>query len=431
MATSVMRFRDGWSTEILVVGGGPTGAIAALAAAELGVTVTLVERYGFLGGASTQVLDTFYGFYTPGKAPRKVVGGIPDRVLAELQQRDAMILRTSSYGAGIGVAYDSETLKSVWDDLIVGAGIKVLLHALSLDARLDGERVMGVVVATKAGLMPLGAAVTVDATGDADVAWAAGVPCDIPLPNESLQSLTTTFRLLNVDTERAAQITPAELHELMRTADQSGDYRLPRLDGSLRPTPLPGVVATNLTRVANVDPTEPLEVTHAEMEGRRQSMEYIRFLRDKVPGFETARLANLGVQIGIRESRRIRGEYRLTREDVLGGRKFDDGIACCGAPIEEHHAGNITRWAFLPEGETYDIPWRCLVPQRVQNLIVAGRCLSADHDAHASARSMAPCMAMGQAAGVAAALAVKGGGSLPAVSARDIQAALRSLGALL
>ncbi|HET7378085.1 MAG TPA: FAD-dependent oxidoreductase, partial [Anaerolineae bacterium] len=244
-----------------------------------------------------------------------------------------------------------------------------------------------------------------------------------------VQSATTTFRVINVDIDRARQVKKDQLHQLMQAAIDSGDYQLPRREGSVHITPLAGVMATNMTRVANVDGTDPVQLTHAEIEGRRQALEYFRFLRDKVPGYEQALLGNLSTQIGIRESRRIFGEYRLTRQDVLSARKFGDAIARCGAPIEEHTAGQDTRWEYLPEGETYDIPYRCLLPQKIEDLLVAGRCLSADHDAHASVRSMGQCMALGQAAGIAAALAVQSHRTPREVSVTEIQNQLRAIGA--
>jgi hypothetical protein len=161
-----------------------------------------------------------------------------------------------------------------------------------------------------------------------------------------------------------------------------------------------------MTRIPNVDATDPEQLTRAEIEGRRQVREYHRFLRDKVPGFDHSVLVATSPAIGVRESRRVIGDYRLTREDVLSARRFEDEIALCGAPIEEHAAGADTRWTYVPESAVYGIPYRCLLPEGVDGLLVAGRCFSATHDAHASARSMATCMAMGQAAGIAAAMSV-------------------------
>ncbi len=418
-----------WKSDVLVVGSGSAGSIAALAAAQQGASVTLVERYGFMGGISTQVLDTFYGFYTPGAVPRKVVGGLPDRVVDELRQRGLALIRPNTYGAGNGITYDPEMLKIVWETLAQQAGVRLLFHIFVVDAIVEGESVRGVVAVGKGGFVSLTADAIIDASGDADVAAAAGVPFEGANQGGPVQAATTTFRLINVDVERARRVNKDELHQLMQAAIDSGAYQLPRREGSVHITPLAGVMATNMTRVAAVDGTDPGQMTQAEIEGRRQALEYVRFLRDKVPGYELSALANLSTQIGIRESRRIFGDYRLTRQDVLSASKFDDAIARCGAPIEEHHAGQDTRWEYLPEGETYDIPYRCLLPQRVESLLVAGRCLSADHDAHASVRSMGQCMAMGQAAGLAAALAAQNKLTPREVPVSEIQNHLRSFGA--
>jgi hypothetical protein len=400
-----------------------------LTAAKLGASVILVERYGFMGGISTQVLDTFYGFYTPGSAAKKVVGGIPDLVVDELMKRGMAILRPNTYGAGQGITYDPETLKVVWETLASQAGVRLLYHTFVIDVLQEAERVHGVVAAGKGGLVRLEAEVVIDASGDADLAAAAGVPFE-GAKDGPVQSLTTTFRVINVDVERARQVKKAELHGLMQEAIQSGGYQLPRKEGSVHITPLENVMATNMTRVGQIDATDPEQLTLAEVEGRKQAMEYFRFLRDKVPGYEKAALSSLSHQVGVRESRRIFGRYRLSREDVLAGRKFDDAIAQCGAPIEDHHAGDQTRWEYLADGDTYQIPYRCLLPQSVEGLLVAGRCLSADHDAHASVRSMGQCMAMGQAAGAAAALASAQGLPPSELPVEKLQSSLREIGGL-
>lgn len=416
--------------EVLVVGGGSAGATAAIAAAREGAATLLVERYGFLGGISTQVLDTFYGFYTPGTHPRKVVGGIPDEIVEALAQHDSMLIRPNTYGAGNGITYNPEILKVVWETLAIRAGVKILFHTLAVEVSVNRERIETVTAATKSGFLCIRPRVVVDASGDADIAALAGVPYE-SASHGPVQALTTTFRLLNVDLQRATQVTRKELHERMAQAIAEGAYDLPRKEGSVHISPLPGVMATNMTRVVEVDPTDIEQLSQAEIEGRRQALEYFRFLRERVPGYERACLAGLSVQIGVRESRRIWGRYRLTREDVLNGRKFEDAIAQCGAPIEEHHAGKDTRWEYLPEGETYHIPYRCLLPANCEGLIVAGRCLSADHDAHASVRSMGQCMAMGQAAGVAAAWAAQHKTTPAEIPISRLQERLRQIGAIL
>jgi hypothetical protein len=415
--------------DVLVVGGGSAGACAAIAAARLGMRVVLIERQGFLGGTGAMVLDTFYGFFTPGRVERKVVGGIPDEVVSGLQRHGVLIKRPNTYGAGTGLTYDPETLKVVWDELLAAAGVHVLLHTTFVDALVEQGTLHGAVVTHARGLGAIQATVVIDASGNAEVAARAGAPFEDAGALGSAQALTTTFRLINVDTARAQTVPKQELWRLMREYGEV--YGLPRREGSVHLTPLPGVMATNMTRVAGVDATDPGALSHAEAEGRRQALAYARFLREHVPGYERSALGTFSTQIGVRETRRIQGEYWLTREDVLGARKFLDAIARCGAPLEDHQAGSDTRWDYLPEGETYDIPYRALLPQRVEQLIVAGRCLSASHDAHASVRSIGQCLAMGQGAGIAAALAVRAGLAPRHIEVSLLHQQLQQFGALL
>ena len=417
-------------TDVLVVGSGSAGSTAAIAAARAGGRTLLLERYGFLGGTSTLVLDTFYGFYTPGSSSLKVVGGVADDVVEELRRFSACFERPNTYGAGTGITYHPDYLKVVWEKLAREAGVRVLLHAWVQDVETAGDRVTGVVVATKIGLRRIAAKIVVDASGDADVCYHSGVPFELAGEREPAQTLTTTFRMVNVDVAKRKSVSKARFHELMAAAAASGSYDLPRKEGSDHAMPVPGMTSTIMTRLQSyetrggqvVNATDPELLSRAEMEGRRQALEYARFLHDRVPGYEQAGLAGFGVQIGIRETRRIEGAYRLTREDVLGARQFDDQIGLCGAPIEDHHGGADTRWQYLPDGQCVGIPYRTLLPQKISNLLVAGRCFSATHDAHASVRSMAQCMAMGQAAGTAAALAQARGiapGDLGASELRD------------
>ncbi len=395
--------------EVLVVGSGSAGSTAAIAAARTGADTLLVERHGHLGGISTAVLDTFYAFYTPGPDPRRVVGGIPVEIVERLTEVGMAFERPNTYGAGTGITYDPETLKRVWETTVTEAGARVLLHAVAFAAgrRPDGR--IAVTVATKGGPLTLVADVVVDATGDADVCHLLGADWEGPGRGHAAQSLSTVFRVANVDVDRAEALPKTELWERMREAAGSGDYDLPRLEGSIHRTPHPGVMAALMTRVGHVDATDPVALTAAEIEGRRQCAEYFRFLRDRVPGYEEAVLISTSPAIGVRESRRVVGDVVLTVDDCLAARSFPDAVARCGAPLEDHHAGRDTRWRHLPDGATYDIPYRALLPRGQDGLLVAGRCFSASHDAHASARSMGTCMAMGQAAGTAAALAVAAG----------------------
>jgi hypothetical protein len=429
--------------DVAVVGSGSAGSTAAIASARRGAATLLVEKLPFLGGVSTAVLDTFYGFYTPGSVPRKVVGGIGDDVVDRLRTLGPVIERPNTYGAGTGVTYHAEHLKVAWESLAAEAGVRVLLHAMVIDAEVAGRRVTSLLLATKAGPARVSARVVVDASGDADVCHHAGFGYELAGELEPAQTLTTTFRVINVDRERRRSVSTDRLHALIRQAAESGDYDLPRREGSDHVTPVDGMTATVMTRIEStrqdgpagaggvVNASDPWFLTAAEMAGRRQALEYVRFLVDRVPGYERAALGALSAQIGVRETRRVHGDYRVTREDVLSARQFDDQIGLCGAPIEDHHAGADTRWQYLPDGETVGIPYRSLLVRDSDNVLVAGRCFSATHDAQASIRSMAQCMAMGQAAGTAAAQAAAGPASPREVEVATLLDALRADGAVL
>jgi len=425
--------------DVCIVGSGAAGSTAAIAAARAGAGVLLVEKLPFLGGTSTAVLDTFYGFYTPGSRPRKVVAGIGDEVVAGLRGLGPVMERPNTYGAGTGVTYLAEHLKVVWERLVTAAGARILLHGFVQDAEVRDGVVESLVVATKAGLRSVHARVFIDASGDADLCRFAGFGAERAGEHEPAQTLTTTFRMVNVDGRRRAGVTRVDLHAAMAAAAGSGAYDLPRREGSDHVTPIPGVTATIMTRLDPVtmgaaelvDSTDPEFLTAAEIAGRRQALDYARFLVDRVPGYEAASLVALGTQIGVRETRRVYGDARLTRDDVLGGRTFHDQIGLCGAPIEDHHPGMDTTWQYLPDGAAVGIPYRTLVVRDAVNVLVAGRCFSATHDAHASVRSMAQCMAMGQAAGTAAAMAAAGSGVPRDVDLTALLARLRSDGAVL
>jgi hypothetical protein len=426
------------SVDVCVVGSGSAGSTAAIAAARTGARTLLIEKLPFLGGTSTAVLDTFYGFYTPGIRARKVVGGIPDEVVAELRRLGRVIERPNTYGAGTGITYLAEHLKVTWERLVTAAGAGVLLHAFVQDAVARDGRVDELLVATKAGLARVRAAVFVDASGDADLCHFAGFGYETAGEQDPAQTLTTTFRMVNVDVDRRRALPRDAFHALMAEAATTGGYALPRREGSDHITPVTGMTATIMTRLDStethdghmVGATDPDLLTRREIEGRRQALEYARFLVDCVPGYEAASLVALGAQIGVRETRRVYGDARLTRDDVLAGRAFDDQVGLCGAPIEDHHGGADTRWQYLPDGAAVGIPYRTLVVRDAVNVLVAGRCFSATHDAHASVRSMAQCMAMGQAAGSAAAMAARDAVEPRRVDPVGLRARLRDDGAI-
>lgn len=357
------------SFDVVVVGSGAAGSSAAISAARNGADTLLVEKLPFLGGNSTAVLDTFYGFYTPGERSLKVVGGVGDDVVEGLRRLGRVVERPNTYGAGTGVTYLAEHLKVVWESLVTDAGARVLLHSFVQGVDVSDGRISGLTVATKAGLRHIEADVVVDASGDADVSHHAGLSYELAGEIDPAQTLTTTFRMVNVDHERRRTMSKDEMHALMAEAAESGDYDLPRREGSDHITPVDGMTATVMTRLDHVhrrddgsivNATDPDVLTRAEMEGRRQALEYARFLVDRVPGYENASLIALGSQIGMRETRRVYGDYRVTREDVLSARQFDDQVGLCGAPIEDHVPGTGTKWEYLPDGEAVGIPLAAL-----------------------------------------------------------------------
>jgi ribulose 1,5-bisphosphate synthetase/thiazole synthase len=425
--------------DVIVVGSGSAGSTAAIATARGGAKTLLLERYGFLGGTSTCMLDTFYGFYTPGSQSLKVVGGIADRVVEALDSFGACMQRPNTYGAGTGITYNSEYLKVVWERLVRESGARILLHTWMQEVVVKDERVVELVVATKGGPRRLRARFFIDATGDADLCAFAGSPCELAGEKEPGQTLTTTFKMVNVDAKQRSGLSKDDFHQRMAAAGASGRYKLPRREGSDHATPISGMFAANMTRVESyrMDGEKYSSaltsdfLTSAEIEGRAQALEYIRFLRDEIPGYKHAELVSFSTQIGVRETRRVLGEYRLTRDDVLGAAQFEDQIGLCGAPIESHHSGTGTEWQYLPDGTAVGIPFRCLIPQRLENVLVAGRCFSATHDAHASVRSMAQCMAMGEAAGTALALCVEQRKTPRTLGIPELRDILRRAGAIL
>jgi hypothetical protein len=360
-------------------------------------------------------------------------------VVAALRDLGPVVERPNTYGAGTGVTYNAEHLKLAWEGLAADAGVRVLLHACLQEVVVRDGHVDELLVATKAGLVRVAGRVFVDASGDADLCHHAGLGYELAGSIDPAQTLTTTFRMANVDMEQRRRISTAELHTLMAEAADSGQYDLPRREGSDHLTPVEGMIATVMTRLPStrgsgselVNATDPWLITEAEMAGRRQAWEYARFLRDKVPGYKHAALVALSSQVGVRETRRVYGDYRLDGEDVMAARQFDDQVGLSGAPLEDLRPGSDTRWAYLPEGEAVGIPYRTLVVHDADNVLAAGRCFSATHDAQASVRSMAQCMAMGQAAGTAAALAVDAGVEPRALAWPRLQDRLLAAGAIL
>ena len=426
--------------DLIVMGAGSAGASAAIAAARSGSKVLVIDRLPFIGGTSTAVLDTFYGFYTPGEQAKKIVGGIPDDVIDGLKSFGSMVERPNTYGAGTGVTYNPEHLKVVWESLLIKSGAKILLHALLQQVSVKDGRVKELTLATRAGLCLVTGDFFIDATGDADLSNYAGFGYEKAGEISPAQTLTTTFKMVNVDLTERKKIKKEQLHELMQDAADNG-YELPRREGSDHITPVANTTATVMTRLDSVRKNsngeiesvldDPFFLTESEIAGRRQASEYARFLVDKVPGYKDSSLYGFSTLIGVRETRRVYGDYRVTKSDVLEAKQFDDQVALCGAPIEDHHSGDGTNWIYLPDGSAVGIPLRSLIVKDSINTMVIGRCFSASHDAHASIRSMAQCMAMGVAAGVAGSIALANRKEIREVTFSDIRTKIIETGAIL
>jgi hypothetical protein len=395
-------------TDILVIGAGSAGCIAALAAAaQKKFSVMIVERYGFPGGTSTQMLDTFYGFFTPGDAPKKIVGGLPDIVVNELCETNDIFLRPNTYGAGTGVNYNPERLKYVWDKLLLQSGIQYLLHTHLIDVSTSEKEKITCIFWNKSGFYQVRAKRVIDATGDADFCFHAGYDCEIAGETEPAQSMTTTFRMCNVDNDAFMSAGGSKmLKAKMKAAVESGTHLLPRKEGSAHEMCMPKCISTVAVKVAGMQALNIEQLTKAEIEGRRQSFVYEKFFREEIPGYGQSKIIGLSHQIGVRETRRVFGEHRLTKEECMNGRIGEDSIFLCGAPIEDHRKGkdgeSETHWEYIPNDGAYGVPYGCIVPANSWHSWVVGRCFSATHDAHASCRSMAQTMSMGQAAGLAA-----------------------------
>lgn len=425
--------------QVVVLGAGSAGCSAAIAAAQSGARTLLIDRLPFAGGTSTGVLDTFYGYYTPGAVAKKIVGGVPDQIVNELKKLGPVVERPNTYGAGTGVTYNPEHLKVAWERLLRISNVDLLLHSLVHEVKVKDGRIASLVLANRAGVYSVAADIFIDCSGDADLTHLANLPYERAGDISPAQTLTTTFRMVNVDMAERKSINKDKLHELMAEAAEEG-YELPRREGSDHITTVPNTTATVMTRLDSITPEgdgfksvveDPFFLTKSEMAGREQALEYARFLKAKVPGYRNSELYGLSTFLGIRETRRVYGDYRVTRDDVLSARQFDDQIALCGAPIEDHHSGDGTEWRYLPEGSAVGIPLSALRVKDAENLLVAGRCFSASHDAHASIRSMGQCMAMGQAAGINAALASATKKSIREVRIEDIQNSLIKSGAVL
>jgi FAD dependent oxidoreductase len=437
-----LRQSHSLQADVLVVGGGAAGVAAAVTAARQGLKVTLVERYGFCGGGAVAGLSgTICGVYEasddPNAPPKQIVHGFLDEFMRHMSERGGLTPPVR-YGKTFTRVHDPLVWRETADQMLRDAGVQVLLHTTVTDVMVEGgEKIEGINAYTKEGRLSVRAKVTIDASGDADVFAMAGLATFMG-QNGKIQNPTMIFRLGGVDTERFLatygpdSIMGRDVTELILRLHNSHEYRLPRAKIFLFPTPRPNELLCNCTRVIGRDGRELNamlieDLTEAEIEGRLQVREYARFFKDYLAGCEQSFVNDTGVQVGIRQTRQILGRATLRNEDVTRGTKFRDGIARSPWPIELH-SGDKPKLVWLTN-DYYEIPFDCFVPKRGEGLLAAGRCLSAEHEAMASARVTAQCFSYGHAIGHAASIAVQEGLSPRAVDALEVRERLNGDGA--
>lgn len=427
-------------TEVLVLGGGPAGIAAAAAAARTGARTMLLERYGFLGGMGTAAMVTnFCGLHASiNGTVQQIVHGVADDILDRLASLDGLRephVVTSADGLKTGAqAYDTAAYKVATDDLLLSAGVDVRFHTFAVDTVTTDGRIEAVLIETKSGRAAIAAEMFIDCSGDADLAAWSGAPFEKGGADGFMAYPTMMFRIADVESDLAMAEGVPKLKALIAEANASGKYTLPRKAGIIRPQPHESEWRANLTQIsrdgAPVDGSDWTDLGFAEVEGRRQSVEYFKFLKDMVPGFAKSYMLEIAPQIGIRETRRIVGPYQLTGADVLDCRDFDDSIGCSGWPLETHVLGDV-EWKFLGGRGYHQIPFSTTLPTGVDNLLVAGRCASTTQEGQASLRVSGPCFAMGQAAGTAAAMARQSGTTPAELDVAALQRKLAADGAFI
>jgi hypothetical protein len=446
-------------TDVAVFGGGPAGIAAAIASARHGAKTTLFEQYGFLGGMATAGLVgpfmTSFGVDGRERVLTGIFQELVDRMIKLGGAIDPGEIRAGSdYASFITPShhnvtpFDPEIMKYVASEMVLEAAVNLRFHSRFVDVISARRKIGGAIFADKAGLGIVKAKNYVDATGDADlVAFAGGAFLKGRANDGRLQPVTMFFRIGNVDDDQINRWHLEHPNEalfatLVSEARQNGDWPedCPRYKVGLYKTLIPGQWRVNTSRVLNIDGTVPESLTAGEIAGRRQVMTLVHFLREYCPGMATCVLIDTAAQVGIRETRIIKGLYTLTKDDVRNARSFQDGIARYAFFMDVHNPSGSgdeigrsiedftkedTHYLFVRHGNYYEIPYRCLVPVGLDNVIVAGRCISTDRMANGSVRVMPACFGTGQAAGTAAAEAARSGFPFQQLDGNVIRQALR------
>jgi len=425
--------------EVAVLGGGPAGIAAAVAAARAGRRTLLIERYGFLGGMGTAAgVTNFCGLHANVHGEmHRVVQGIASDLLARIDRLGGLNAPHLILGKILAQAYDTAAYKIAADDLLTSHQVNVLFHALGAGVVMrDAKGIDAMMVETKAGRQAVRADIFIDCSGDGDLAAWAGAPYEVGDNAGSMLYPSMMFRLNGIDPDRAGDAWRS-IPALMEAAEAAGTHRFPRRGAILRPQRSAVEWRVNFTQLAREDGTainglEPDDLTRGEIQGRRQALDAFIFLRT-VPGFEKSYIVDLPPQLGIRETRRVVGGYMLSGEDVLGCASFGDSIGVNGWPIEAHVAGDVIfKFPPIPESRGFnELPYRMLTPEGIDNLLVAGRCASMTHEGQSAARVSGGCFAMGEAAGTAAAVALAGNAIPREIAVDELQRRLRENGAFI
>lgn len=437
------------SVDVLVVGGGPAGIMAVQAAAGDGLKVMLIESKSFLGGNLTMGLPILSFL---GQKGNRIIRGLPQKFIDRLAAKNAASgHRPCPLHVSLTIV-DSEEVKSTALEMLAEKNVDILFYVFCSAVIKEGNELRGVIIESKAGREAILARTIIDCTGDADVAFLAGVPCEKGNETGGMQPPTLMFCMKGVDVSKlrmsiADQPETYDMDTIPNEFFRKDNFITVGLRGMIQKAVNDGLkiptertilitgldddeIWVNMSRISGVDGTEPASLSYGEMEGRRQMKEIQQYLKKYVPGFEHAYLDRVAPFLGIRETRRIVGKYVLNKEDLLGCRKFDDAIAVASYPLDIHHpqgGGCTLVWC----GDCYDIPFRALIPVDVENLLVAGRCISTTHEAMSAIRVMSTCMAMGEAAGRAARIALKDGVAPSGVDVSKLQQELVAEGAYL
>lgn len=442
--------------DVIVVGGGSAGVPAAIAAGRNGADVLIIERSNCLGGTITGGLmtrmDTSHAYW--GKIPheKRVARGIYLEILTRCRELGGLIeeYRLKEYLGGMlsGVeVFDPQILKFVLQEMVHEADVRLLYHTMAVDTIVEEHNVHAIIIENKSGRQAIKGQIFVDATGDGDIATQAGAYYEKGRSKDGLlQPVTTTFRVGGVDLDKVfhvygkkqkimrdrISVTDRPYQSEVNAAKKDGVYDFPAGRFWFHLTPIKDQVYVNTVRVHGIDATCTKDTTLAEVEGLRQVMQLMNFMRRYMKGFKQAYLVDTGSYIGVRESRRIIGEYMLTKEDVLHATKFPDAIAACSIRIDIHNPTGVGG-LFLapPDGDYYQIPYRCILAKNLTNILITGRCISATHEAHGSVRQVPAAIPIAQGAGTAAAMAIKANIELRKIDVNSLQKRLIRQGAFI